>query len=169
MPFGIVADVVDILERDHDGDGPGEQAVAAIGGAFLSVVKQLGQKTYLTSINDTLAALLSPERNLEKGRGQDRSQLRALRLRAALREPGPADARDPGYRGQHHGDRAGSVGEAAAKRDLFGDPLTVNNGLWVTGKTGFVDAEVRRMIDEAGVGPFRPAERYAGRGSTFGT
>ncbi len=64
MPFGIMADVVDILERDQDGDGPGEQAVAALGGVFLSLVKQLGQKTYLTSLNDALDVLKTPDRSL---------------------------------------------------------------------------------------------------------
>ena len=50
-----------------------------------------------------------------------------------------------------------------ARRDLFGDPLTVHKGLWVTGKDGLVDAEVRRMIDEAQVGPFGPPS-YQQRG-----
>ncbi len=70
MPFGIMADVVDILERDHDGDGFGEQATAALGGVFLSLVKQLGQKTYLTSLNDTITAITSPDRGLSKVAGQ---------------------------------------------------------------------------------------------------
>lgn len=38
-----------------------------------------------------------------------------------------------------------------ARRDMWGDPLTVHKGLWVVGKGGLVDAEVRRMADEAGV------------------
>lgn len=50
-----------------------------------------------------------------------------------------------------------------ARRDLFGDPRTVHKGLWVTGKDGLVDAEVRRMIDEAQVGPFG-APSYQQRG-----
>lgn len=37
------------------------------------------------------------------------------------------------------------------KRDIWGDPLTVNKGLWVTDKNNIVDQEVQRMADEAGV------------------
>ncbi len=43
-----------------------------------------------------------------------------------------------------------------AQRDIFGDPLTVHKGLWVQGAGGLVDAEVRRMVDEAGMMPFGP-------------
>lgn len=37
------------------------------------------------------------------------------------------------------------------KRDLWGDPLTVNKGLWVTDQNNIVDREVARLSDESGV------------------
>jgi hypothetical protein len=156
MPFGIVADVVDIAERDQDGDGWSEKAMAAVGGAFLSVAKQLGQKTYLTSINDTLNALLNPERGMQKAAGQTAANFVPFSSGLRFVNPDPLMRETRGIVDSIMATVPGLSEKLPPRRDVFGDPLTVNKGLWVHGKTGFVDAEVRRMIDEAGVGPFGP-------------
>ncbi|MCP2080834.1 UNVERIFIED_ORG: hypothetical protein J2W74_002020 [Methylorubrum zatmanii] len=163
MPFGIMADVVDILERDHDGDGFGEQATAALGGVVLSVVKQLGQKTYLTALNDTITAIVDPNRGLQKAAGKTAANFVpfASGLRFANLDPLMRETR--GIVDSIMATVPGLSERLPARRDLFGDPLTVHKGLWVTGKDGLVDAEVRRMIDEAGVGTFG-APSYQQRG-----
>ena len=156
MPFGIVADVVDIAERDQDGDGWSEKAMAAVGGAFMSVAKQLGQKTYLTSINDTLTALLNPERGMQKAAGQTAANFVPFASGLRFANPDPLMRETRGTVDSIMATVPGLSEKLPARRDVFGDPLTVHKGLWVHGKTGLVDAEVRRMIDEAGVGPFGP-------------
>ncbi|GJE27229.1 hypothetical protein LKMONMHP_2086 [Methylobacterium organophilum] len=163
MPFGIMADVVDILERDHDGDGPGEKAAAALGGVFLSVVKQLGQKTYLTALNDTITAIVDPDRGLQKAAGKTAANFVPFASGLRFANPDPLMRETRGIVDSIMATVPGLSERLPAKRDLFGDPLTVHKGLWVTGKDGLVDAEVRRMIDEAGVGPFGPPS-YRQRG-----
>lgn len=154
MPFGIMADVVDILERDHDRDGFGEQATAALGGVFLSVVKQLGQKTYLTALNDTITAIVDPDRGLQKAAGKTAANFVPFASGLRFANPDPLMRETRGIVDSIMATVPGLSERLPARRDLFGDPLTVHKGLWVTGKDGLVDAEVRRMIDEAGVGPF---------------
>ncbi|MEN3233796.1 hypothetical protein PUR29_09300 [Methylobacterium ajmalii] len=156
MPFGIMADVVDILERDHDGDGPGEQAVAALGGVFLSLVKQLGQKTYLTSLNDTLSAITSPDRSLGKVVGSTAANFVPFASALRFSNPDPLLRETRGVVDKVMATVPGLSDRLPVQRDIFGDPLTVHKGLWVTGAGNFVDAEVRRMVDEAGMTPFGP-------------
>lgn len=163
MPFGIMADVVDILERDHDGDGFGEQATAALGGVFLSVVKQLGQKTYLTALNDTITAIVEPDRGLQKAAGKTAANFVPFASGLRFANPDPLMRETRGIVDSIMATVPGLSERLPARRDLFGDPLTVHKGLWVHGKDGLVDAEVRRMIDQAGVGPFG-APSYQQRG-----
>ncbi|WP_156648385.1 hypothetical protein [Methylobacterium sp. Leaf108] len=156
MPLGIMADVVDILERDQDGDGAGERAAQALGGVFLSLVKQLGQKTYLTSLNETLQAITSPERGMAKTAGGMAANFVPFASGLRFVNPDPHMRETRGIVDKIMATVPGLSETLPAKRDLFGDPLTVHKGLWVHGAGGLVDAEVRRMIDEAGVGPFGP-------------
>ncbi len=164
MPFGIIADVVDILERDQDGDGPGEKAVAALGGVFLSLVKQLGQKTYLSSLNDTLSAITSPEKGgLSKMAGGMASNFVPFASGLRFVNPDPNMRETRSIVDKIMATVPGLSETLPAKRDLFGDPMTVHKGLWVHGKDGLVDAEVRRMVDEAEVGPFgAPSSTFRG-------
>ncbi|KMO36661.1 hypothetical protein VQ02_14900 [Methylobacterium variabile] len=158
MPFGIMADVVDIWERDHDGDGPGEQAVAALGGVFLSLVKQLGQKTYLTSLNDALDVLRTPDRSLGKVAGGMAANFVPFASGLRFINPDPLMRETRSVVDKIKATVPGLSDRLPPQRDIFGDPLTVHKGLWVHGAGGLVDAEVRRMVDEAGVLPFGPPD-----------
>ena len=158
MPMGIVADIVDILSRDQDGDGFGEQATNAAGGLLLALAKQMASKTYLTSLHDTLDAIMDPDRNMAKTAGAMAANF--VPFSSGLRFANPDI---------HLRDTRGVVDKIMAtvpglseklppRRDVFGDPLTVHKGLWVDGEATAVDAEVRRMVDEGGVmfGPPSP-------------
>ena len=151
MPFGIVADTIDILSRDQDGDGAGERAMNAITGLAVALAKQMSQKSYLTSLHDTLDAIMDPDRNAAKVLGGMAANFvpASSGLRFWNTDPHMRDAR--GITDKVLATVPGLSSTLPPKRDVFGDPLTVHKGLWVDGEKTAVDAEVRRMIDESGV------------------
>ncbi|MCE4224911.1 hypothetical protein HCU64_14200 [Methylobacterium sp. C25] len=161
MPFGIVADIVDILSRDQDGDGQGERAVQAASGLVIALAKQMGQKSYLTSLHDTLDAIMDPDKNASKVIGSMAANFvpGASALRFYSPDPYLREART--IVDKIAATVPGLAEKLPPKRDVFGDPLTVHKGLWVDGEKTAVDAEVRRMVEEEGVGPFGPpSPRY---------
>lgn len=164
MPFGIVADLVDAMSNSEEDAGVVENVGTVGVAALMSIVKQLGQKTYLTSLNSTMDAIMDPDRSMGKVAAQtaanfvpassllrNTTQLffdehmrdaRSLADKVMAMTPGLSDKVPP-------------------KRDVWGDPMLVSKGLWVTNEKDAVDAEVRRMIAEEGAA-FGPSPYLVG-------
>lgn len=156
MPFGMVADLVDILSQDNDDDkGKVEQMSLAL---LMGISKQLANKTYLMSITQTMDAIMDPDRNMARVAGQTTSNFvpMASALRFSNPDPYLRDSRD--LMDSVMATIPGLSDNLPPRRDVWGDPLTVNKGLWVSGDRDVVDAEMRRMITSAGVsvGPPSP-------------
>ncbi len=151
MPFGMVADIIDIASRDQDGDGHGEQAWNAASGVLLALAKQITQKTYLTSLHDTLDAVMDPDKKMQGVVGGTAANFVPASSALRFGNPDPYLRETRGVIDKIMATVPGLSAKLPAKRDVFGDPLTVHKGLWVDGEATAVDAEVRRMVDESGV------------------
>lgn len=161
MPFGMVADIIDIASRDQDGDGAGEQAWNAASGVLLALAKQITQKTYLTSLHDTLDAVMDPDKKMQGVVGGMAANFVPASSALRFGNPDPYLRETRGVIDKIMATVPGLSAKLPPKRDVFGDPLTVHKGLLVDGESTAVDAEVRRMVDEAGIGPFgAPSPRF---------
>jgi hypothetical protein len=156
MPMGIIADIIDIASRDQDGDGYGEQAWNAAAGLGIALAKQITSKTYLTSLHDTLDAIMDPDRNMQKVAGSTAANFVPFASALRFGNPDPLLRETRGVVDKIMATVPGLSEKLPPKRDVFGDPLTVHKGLWVDGEPTAVDAEVRRMIDESGMAPLGP-------------
>jgi hypothetical protein len=158
LPFGIAADIVDAISNAYDGAELPHYVTEAMLGAGMSVAKQMANKAYLKSLDDFLEAITSPERGAEKWAGATASGLIPFSsaLRFANPDPLMRDARSVTDR--MLATIPGLSATLPPKRDVWGDPVTVHKGLWVSSDADLVDAEMRRMILEAGlsVGPPNP-------------
>lgn len=162
LPFGIVADIVDVLSNtDEDAAVPPQVGDAMVAG-FLGLAKQLSNKSYLKSLNDAVEAFSEPDKGGEKYAGQLASNLIPFSsgLRFVNPDPLMRDARSVTDR--MLATIPGLSDKVPARRDAFGDPLTVNKGLWVTDKGSMVDAEMRRMALEAGFAVGAPSPDVGG-------
>ena len=164
MPFGMVADISDVLHADPD-----SKAVQKAGNMMLAVgmslAKSFSEKTYMKSVDDALKFALDPEHDAAKFAGQTTANFipAASLLRLGNPDPYLRDARS--YLDHVKASIPGFSETLPAKRDAFGDPLTVHKGLWVNAPGDIVDSELRRMADQpfgAGnsVGP--PSATYRG-------
>lgn len=150
LPFGIVADIADVVSNlDDNADVPHQVGDALLSGLF-GLSKQLSNKSYLKSLNDAVEAFNEPDKAGEKFAGQLASNLIPFSsgLRFANPDPLMRDARSVTDR--MLATIPGLSDKVPARRDAWGDPITVNKGLWVTDKGSMVDAEMRRMALEAG-------------------
>ncbi|GJE18756.1 hypothetical protein [Methylobacterium marchantiae] len=168
MPLGIIADIIDVASRDSESDGAAEKAQEMAAGLLLGLVKQLGQKTYLKSLSDTINAIVDPGEDFKGGKmgkaiGQQVTNLVPFSSGLRFVNPDPNLRETRGILDKVMSTIPGLSERLPAKMDVFGDPLTVHKGLWVDGEKTAVDAEVRRMIDEDGhsIGPPNPSRTGA--------
>jgi len=161
MPLGIIADLVDALSQADDEAYIAEN-VATVGTAVLfGFIKMMGDKTYTRSISELVNAINDPDTKMDKAASQLAvSFVPASSLLRSVKE---------GVFDQHMreartlADRLlaitpGLSDKVPPKRDVWGEPVTVSRGLWVTNERDLVDAEVRRMATEGGfvMGPPSP-------------
>ncbi len=154
MPFGIAADIADILNTDPD-DGESKAQQAAVG-LLLGITKNISNKTYLRNLAQAIEGLTDPDKSMAKTAGGVVTGF--IPFSAAARflndDPHLRDARD--FTDRIKTSIPGFSKSLPAKRDAFGDPITVNKGLWVNGKAGIVDAEVERIANNYGFALARP-------------
>lgn len=157
MPFGIVADIVDVMNATGATEGDEfDKAGAAMKGLLLSMAKQLGNKTYLMSINQAVDAFMQPDQKMEGYLGRLAGNLlpAASGLRMLNPDPNLRDARD--FVDQIMNTVPGLSDKLPARYDVFGEPITVHKGLFTTSDTDLAEAEMRRMVEEgrvSGLGP----------------
>lgn len=152
MPLGIVADLTDVIGQLDEDDPNKSKMEAALTGLALAMAKQLGNKTYLMSISQAVEAFLDPDRSMGRYAGTMMANL--LPAASAMRnynfaDPLMRDARD--MVDKVKATIPGLSETVPARYDVWGEPVYNNRGLWITGDRDIVDAEVRRMIEEAGV------------------
>jgi hypothetical protein len=154
MPIGIAADIIDVLNTDpEDGDTKAQQMAA---GLLIGITKNISNKTYLRNLAQAIEGLTDPDKSMAKTAGGIATGF--IPFSAAMRfgnqDPHMRDARD--FTDRIKMSVPGFSETLPAKRDAWGDPITVNKGLWVTGKTGIVDAETSRIATDYGLGFGRP-------------
>ena len=151
MPFGMVADVSDVLHAHADTpDSKIGQSISAMMLAIASsVAKSFSEKSYLKSMDDTLQAALDPDSNGGQKLTRVGGQMVANFVPGSslMRNTNP----DPYLRETRHfidatmAEIPGFSFHLPPKRDAFGDPINVHKGLWVNSPGDMVDAELRRM------------------------
>lgn len=159
MPFGIVADLSDAVAEGMWESGSAAQRFGTGATALLvSLSKQLANKAYLTSINQVVDAIVDPDRSFGKfaqGYAANFMPL-ASGLRYANPDPHMRETRDlvdklmaqtPGY-----------SQKLPPRRDVFGEPVSSNKGLYSIQHGDLATQELQRLIEESGAsfGPPSP-------------
>lgn len=159
MPFGIVADLSDAVAEGMSESGNAAQRFGTGATALLvSLSKQLANKAYLTSINQVVDAIVDPDRSFGKfaqGYAANFMPL-ASGLRYANPDPHMRETRDlvdklmaqtPGY-----------SQKLPPRRNVFGEPVAANKGLYSIQHGDLATQELQRLIEESGAsfGPPSP-------------
>ena len=159
LPFGIVADLMDTAMREHEGEGLGPKAAAAAQAAALGLMQSMASKTYLRNLGQAIDAILSPDEDKSE-RFAGRTAAGFLPFSSGLRfiNPDPYLREARSFVDQIKATVPGFSESLPPRRDIWGDPLTVNKGFWSLGDRDLVDREIVRLADEAAVtlGPPSP-------------
>ncbi len=162
MPFGMVADLVDMLSV-----APGSKKVeGGILAAGVALSKAFTEKTFLMNVNQMMEMLTNPG---EDGEGIKRyfGNLGGSMI------PGSSAIRvyanqDPYLREAHDfitrtmKDLPGYSETLPPQRDAFGDPIWRKRGLTTTSDTDLVETEHSRIIMETGYGIRPPSPQDSG-------
>jgi len=163
MPFGVVADLVDAMNVADDDDPLYSRIMEGAVAGLLSTVKQMGDKTYLMSINQVVQLLADGDDQKWAGFfGTMGGNLipGAAGMRLANQDPYMRDAR--GFVDKIMATIPGLSDKVPARYDIWGEPRGVNKGLWVNTPADAVDDELRRMILEGDVGLAAPSPYVGG-------
>jgi hypothetical protein len=163
MPFGVVADLVDAMNVADDDDPLHSRIMEGAMAGMLSLVKQMGDKTYLTSVNQLVQVLADGDENKAGswlGTMAGNLVPGAAGMRLANQDPYMRDAR--GFVDKIMATIPGLSEKVPARYDMWGEPRGVNKGLWVNTPADAVDDEIRRMILEADVGLAAPSPYVSG-------
>lgn len=161
MPFGTVADIVDVLSHGET-DADGDKVTSMATGLLLSLAKQLTSKSYLLSINQVVDAIMDPDANMERTAGGIVANLvpMASALRMMNPDPNMRDARD--FVDKVKATIPGFSETVPARYDWAGEVRGSNPGIFITGDRTAVDAEVRRMVEEGKVAMGPPSPNIDG-------
>lgn len=163
MPFGVIADLVDAMNVADDDDPLHSRIMEGAMAGMLSLVKQMGDKTYLTSIHQLVQVLADgDERKAGAWLGTMAGNLvpGAAGMRLANQDPYMRDAR--GFVDKIMATIPGLSEKVPARYDMWGEPRGVNKGLWQNTPADAVDDEMRRMILEGDVGLSAPSPYVSG-------
>jgi hypothetical protein len=154
---------MDVALREHeDAEGLGDKAMEMGTAILIGLAKNLTSQTYFRSLDDALQAMLEPNRSAERVAGSIAANFVpfASGLRFINPDPHLRDARSVADR--LVATMPGLSETLPPRRDVWGDPLTVNKGFWAHGDQGIVDQEMRRAAAEAGVSIAPPAFKVHG-------
>lgn len=159
MAFGVIADLVAAMDEGDENDAWYQQASDIAVGLSISLAKQMANKTYLTSLNQAMDAVMDPDRSMGKFVGQTAANFipAASMLRQINPDPHLRDTRE--WTDRLLATVPGLSDKLPPKRNVFGEPVIPGRGLYVTSEMDAVDSEIRRMSTEAGVtlGPPSPS------------
>lgn len=159
LPFGIIADLMDILQHPEKTEDVEMPAVALA----LAVAQQVTDRTYLQNLNQFIQALSDPGKN----GGKFANNLAGNMVPAAsgLKAYVSNDPYMREVRNMVDGmmSRVPGLSESLpAKYDAYGDPVTVRKNLASTVEDDVVDQEMIRMAMEFGRGVVVPPSPHRG-------
>jgi len=163
MPFGVVADLVDAMNVADEDDPLYSRVMEGAMAALMSTVKQMGDKTYLVSVNQAVQVISEgDEAKATAWLGTVAGNLvpGAAGMRLANQDPYMRDAR--GFVDKIMATIPGLSEKVPARYDMWGEPRGVNKGLWQNTPADAVDDEMRRMILEGDVGLAAPSPYVSG-------
>lgn len=148
MPFGMVADLVDMMIL-HPNTREAEKGMGAVA---VALAKNFSEKTFLQNINQLMRAASNPDQSLEKyigGIGASAMPLSGL-IRAGNPDPYLRDAR--GIIDNTMKNLPGYSETLPPQRDVFGNPMARRIGLTTVEDADLVQKEHNRIIEETGQG-----------------
>lgn len=148
MPFGMVADMVD-MTFIHPNTREADLGLAAVA---IALAKNFSEKTFLQNINQLMRAASNPEQSLEKfigGIGASAMPLSGL-IRAVNPDPYLRDTR--GIIDNAMKNLPGYSETLPPQRDVFGNPMARRIGLTTVEDADLVQKEHNRIIEETGQG-----------------
>lgn len=146
MPFGMMADIMDVAT--HPDPVIQSKARPMAEAMSTSLLKSMTDKLYLRNLSTLIEAISNPDASMWKVAGSYAGNYvpYASMLRLVNPDPYMREARtfiDQAKRGI-----PGFSKSVPARRDAFGEPVTVHKGIWLTDKGSIVDHEVTRMATE---------------------
>ena len=157
MAMGLVADVVDIMQRDPEGDHSSLIAAVAV-----AVAKNLGEKTFLQNLNSALRAATEPEKSLGKWAGRTGASMLpgSSLLRGTNPDPYLREART--FVDQFKRGLPGLSKSLPKSHTVFGEPIERTVGVIGTQKTDILEAEHNRIMLQTGKGIGKPDPKFEG-------
>lgn len=159
MPFGMVADIVD-MQVTHPNTKEAEKGIMAVG---VALAKSFSEKTFLLNINQFMRALTEPEQNLSKFLGNTAGNM--VPGSSAIRNYVNQDPYLRDARGFVDNMMKGMPGYSATlppSRDAFGEPLWRKRSLSTNQKMDLVEQEHQRIMLETGDGIRAPSASREG-------
>lgn len=159
MPFGMVADLVDMMVL-HPNTKEAEKGTVAVA---VALAKSFSEKTFLLNINQLLRAMTEPEKNMEKFLGNLTGNL--IPGSSALRNYANSDPYLREARGLIDNTLKGLPAYSETlppQRDAFGEPMWRKRSLTTNSSEDAVEAEHNRIIMETGQGIRPPSPNRGG-------
>ncbi|MER9852268.1 hypothetical protein NKJ55_34280 [Mesorhizobium sp. M0106] len=155
--MGIVADIVALQRKNPDQDRSDLILAVAI-----AVAKNLGEKTFLLNLNNTMDAALDPENKLPKFLGRTAGSMLPMSslMRGANPDPYLREARtfvDNAIRGV-----PGLSEGLPLSMDVWGDPIERHVGLTDSQDNDIVEAEHNRIMLQTDTGIGKPSAKFEG-------
>lgn len=162
MPFGMVADLVDMLVINPDN----RKADAGIMAVGVALANSFSEKTFLMNLNQVIQALANPGEggdNIAKYVGNLSRNLipgSSAWSNYANQDPYMRDARE--FLDRTMAGMPGYSENIPPQRDAFGDPIWRKRGLTTGGDVDLVESEHNRIINETGHGIRPPSPHHNG-------
>jgi hypothetical protein len=153
LPFGIIADMMDVMQHEDKFEDSQNVATALL----ISLQRQLNNKTYLLNLSLALDAFADADANASKFVGRMAANMIPFSsmLRQVSDDPYLRETR--GLMDTMMANVPGLSETLPPRHDIWGDPVTVRKGLWSDDANDLVDREMIRTAEESGVGLERPA------------
>lgn len=157
MAMGLVADVVEIMQKDPEGDH-----TALIGAVAVAVAKNLGEKSFLLNLNSAIRAALAPEKELAKWAGRTASSMlpASSLLRGTNPDPYLREART--FVDQFKRGLPGLSKSLPKSHTVFGEPIERTVGVIGNQKPDILEAEHNRIMLQTGKGIGKPDPKFEG-------
>lgn len=160
MPFGMVADLVD-MQVTHPGTKDAQKGMVAVG---VAIAKAFSEKTFMMNVNQLIQALSDPEKNLGKFMGNLAGNV-LIPASSGVRNYGNSDPYVREARSFLDHMMKGLPGYSEGlppQRDAFGEPMWRKRGLTTNEDHDLVEAEHARIIVDTGLGIRSPAPTRGG-------
>lgn len=149
MPFGMMADIMDIAQHpDPVIQSKAESMAQALATGLL---KSMTDKLYLQNLSQIIEGVTNPDASLWKVAGSYASNYVPFASALRMGNPDPYMREARTFIDQAKRGIPGFSESVPARRDAFGEPVTAHKGIWLTDSGSVVDHEVTRMATEQGL------------------